>query len=80
MLAHEGASLGRGRLLGGGGVRLGPVLPDWPATPVEGEAGGRGVCACTAPSLPLSTPGEGEAGRRGREYALLVALTVCVAG
>ncbi len=55
----EGAAAWRG-----GGVSLGPVPPDRPATPVEGEAGGRGVGACTAPSQPLSTPGEGEAGRR----------------
>jgi hypothetical protein len=71
---------GGGGCLAGGGDSLGPVPPDRPATPVEGEAGGQGVRACTAPSQPLSTPGEGEAGRRGGEYALVVALTVCVAG
>jgi hypothetical protein len=63
ILAQEGASPGRGRLLGEG-VSLGPAPPDRPTTPVEGEAGGRGVRACTAPDQPLSTPGEGEAGRR----------------
>jgi hypothetical protein len=62
MLAHEGASLGRGRLPGREGVRVAPILRDRPATPVEGEAGGRG-CA-PAPllafrCLPL------ERGRRG---------------
>jgi hypothetical protein len=57
--------MGRGRLPGRGGVRVASVLPGRPATPIEGETGGRGVRACTTPSLPLSTPGEGEAGRRG---------------
>ena len=63
ILAQEGASPGRGRLLGEG-VSLGPAPPDRPTTPVEGEAGGQGVRACTAPDQPLSTPGEGEGGRR----------------
>ncbi len=80
MLTHEGASLGRGRLLDGGRVRVGPVLPDQPVTPVEGEAGGGG---CT-PALLLAyrcRPQERwRWGGRGREYALVVAFTICVAG
>ena len=34
-----------------------------PATPVAGEAGGRGEGSCTAPALQPSTPGGGEACR-----------------
>jgi hypothetical protein len=63
MLAQEGASLGRGRLLGGG-VSLGPVPPDRPATPVEGEAGGRGCAPAPLLASRCRPPGEGEAGRR----------------
>jgi hypothetical protein len=48
--------------------RCGPTsLHARPATPVAGEAGGRGEDSCTAPAQWLSTPREGEACRGGEE-------------
>ncbi len=50
-----------------GRVRFPAGLPAQPATPVEGEAGGRGEGSCSTPRLAPSTPGEGEARRGGEE-------------
>jgi hypothetical protein len=64
MLAQEGAGVGMGRLPG----RWCPAsLPSRPATPEEGEAGGRGESSCSTPRVAPSTPGEGEARGRGEE-------------
>jgi hypothetical protein len=57
--------MGVGRLPGR--VRFPAGLPAQPATPVEGEAGGRGDGSCSTTRLAPSTPGEGEARRGGEE-------------
>jgi hypothetical protein len=61
-LAHEGPELETAT-----GRWVPASLHARPATPVAGEAGGRGEGSCTAPALQPSTPGGGEACRGGEE-------------
>ncbi len=63
-LTQEGAGLETVRLTGRWWVPA--SLHTRPATPVEGEAGGRGYSSCM-PSLQPTIPGEGEVSRRGVE-------------
>ncbi len=65
MLAHVGAGLDTVRLPGRCCVPASLHAP--PATPVAGEAGGRGESSCNTPRLKPSTPGQGEAWEGGEE-------------
>jgi hypothetical protein len=65
MLAHVGAGLDTVRLPGRCCVPA--SLHARPATPVAGEAGGRGESSCNTPRLKPSTPGQGEAWEGGEE-------------